>query len=224
MVGKSENDRPVAPGPPENRVSPLNTAPSSGAYQHTEPGGVAGGVQRAQFGAGDAERFAIGHRAKVLVRVRHPPQHIIAGMEQYRRVERFAEFGGHGHVVVVAVCAHHRHHVAPTDGCHDRRRGVRGVEDHDVGIVAEQPDVVVDFPTATVEFEGAMGDDAFDVRPSQHHHRAQHLAVVHFVERLLDVAEADAFGDELLQRQPALQVEVDQGGEVAFGQAVAVPG
>ena len=38
IVGKSENDRPVAPGPPENRVSPLNTAPSSGACQHTEPG------------------------------------------------------------------------------------------------------------------------------------------------------------------------------------------
>src|SRR6202034_220580 len=100
----------------------------------------------------------------VLIRVRHSPQHIIAGMEQYRRVERFAEFGGHGHMVVVTVRAHHRHHVASADGCQDWRRGVRGVEDHDVGIVAEQPDVVVDFPTATVEFEGAMGDDAFDVR------------------------------------------------------------
>ena len=39
----------------------------------------------------------------------------------------------------------------------------------------------------------------------------------------VDVLEADAFGDELLQRQPALQVETDQGGEVALGQAVAVP-
>ncbi|KRQ41459.1 hypothetical protein AOT92_11915 [Mycobacteroides sp. H101] len=38
IVGKSENDRPVAPGPPWNRVSPENTARSSGAYQHTEPG------------------------------------------------------------------------------------------------------------------------------------------------------------------------------------------
>ncbi len=38
MVGKSEKDRPVAPGPPLNRVSPLNTAPRSGAYQHTDPG------------------------------------------------------------------------------------------------------------------------------------------------------------------------------------------
>jgi hypothetical protein len=38
FVGKSEYERPVAPGPPENRVSPLNTTPSSGAYQHTDPG------------------------------------------------------------------------------------------------------------------------------------------------------------------------------------------
>ena len=35
--------------------------------------------------------------------------------------------------------------------------------------------------------------------------------------------EPDALGDELLQRQPALQVEADQRREVALGQAVAVP-
>ncbi|CKS82470.1 Uncharacterised protein [Mycobacterium tuberculosis] len=42
IVGKSEYERPVAPGPPANSVSPLNTVPvpgpSSGAYQHTDPG------------------------------------------------------------------------------------------------------------------------------------------------------------------------------------------
>ncbi len=38
-----------------------------------------------------------------------------------------------------------------------------GVEHHDIGIVADEPDVVVDFPTATVEFEGAVGDDSLDV-------------------------------------------------------------
>src|SRR5271165_7541569 len=47
---------------------------------------------------------------------------------------------------------------------------------------------------------------------------------MHFVESRLDITETDALRDELLQRQPTLQVEVDQGGEVAFGQAVAVPG
>ena len=86
----------------------------------------------------------------------------------------------------------------PVDGVDDRRRGVGGVEHDDVGVVADQPDVVVDFPTAAVEFEGPVGDHPCR---SQHHHRAQHLAAVHLVEGLLDVAEPDAFGDELVQRQ-----------------------
>ena len=38
IVGKSENERPVAPGPPENRVSPENSSPASGRYRQTEPG------------------------------------------------------------------------------------------------------------------------------------------------------------------------------------------
>ena len=38
IVSNEENDRPVAPGPPENSVSPLNSVPSSGAYSHVEPG------------------------------------------------------------------------------------------------------------------------------------------------------------------------------------------
>jgi hypothetical protein len=36
--GKSENDRPVAPGPPLNNVSPENRTPASGTYRHTDPG------------------------------------------------------------------------------------------------------------------------------------------------------------------------------------------
>src|ERR1700736_1563662 len=85
-------------------------------------------------------------------------------MQQYRRAERLAEFGGHGHMVVVPVCAYHRHHISAANGRHDGLRCVRGVEDHDVGIVADDPDVVVDFPTATIEFEGAVGDNALDGR------------------------------------------------------------
>src|ERR1700734_4286214 len=84
-------------------------------------------------------------------------------MQEHRRVECLAELGSHGHVVVVAVGADYGYHVAAVDSRHDRCRGVSGVKDHDVGIVANKPDVVVDFPTAAVEFEGAVGDDAFDV-------------------------------------------------------------
>ena len=41
IVGKSEYERPVAPGPPWKRVSPENStppSPRSGAQKHTEPG------------------------------------------------------------------------------------------------------------------------------------------------------------------------------------------
>ena len=38
IVGKSEYERPVAPGPPENRVSPENNTPASGTWNTHEPG------------------------------------------------------------------------------------------------------------------------------------------------------------------------------------------
>ena len=38
IVGKSENDRPVAPGPPLNSVSPENSTPSDSRYRQTPPG------------------------------------------------------------------------------------------------------------------------------------------------------------------------------------------
>ena len=63
-------------------------------------------------------------------------------------------------------------------------------------------------------------------RPGRHHRtttRAQHAAGVHLVERLLDVVERDLLGDERVQVEPALPVELGQHREVAVGQAVAVP-
>ncbi len=65
-------------------------------------------------------------------------------------------------MIVVAVRAHHRDDIAPSDRVQDRLCGVGGVEDHHLGIVADQPDVVVDFPTAAVEFESAVGDNLLD--------------------------------------------------------------
>src|SRR5215210_8178588 len=59
--------------------------------------------------------------------------------------------------------------------------------------------------------------------PSEHHDRAQDLAAMHLEEGLLDVLEPDRLGDEAVERQPALQVQVDEHREVAAGQAVAVP-
>ena len=46
-------------------------------------------------------------------------------------------------------------------------------------------------------------------------HRPEHLAPLHPVERLLDVADADAFAHELVEREPALEEQLDERGEVA---------
>ncbi len=42
IVGKCEKDRPVAPGPPWKRVSPVKTVASPGSYRHTAPGACPG--------------------------------------------------------------------------------------------------------------------------------------------------------------------------------------
>ena len=46
---------------------------------------------------------------------------------------------------------------------------------------------------------------------------AEHLAALHAMERRLDVVEADRLGDEAVEVEAALQVEVDEQREVAAG-------
>ena len=58
----------------------------------------------------------------------------------------------------------------------------------------------------------------------EHDYRAEHLAALHLMEGLLHVADADGLGDEPVKVEAALHVELDEHGEVAGGQAVAVPG
>ena len=145
-------------------MSPLNTAPKSGAYQQTDPGECPGVCRACISSAGDAERLVVGYRAKVscpgassATACRRP-----GAAAPARRVSRRVRvptvtWSLWPWVQTTATT------LRPRDGVDDRRRGVRGVEHHDVGVVADQPDVVVDFPTAAVEFEGAVGDDAVDV-------------------------------------------------------------
>ena len=46
---------------------------------------------------------------------------------------------------------------------------------------------------------------------------------MHGRERVFDLFQLDALADELLQRQATLLLEVDERGEVALRQAIAVP-
>src|SRR5438046_5376687 len=64
----------------------------------------------------------------------------------------------------------------------------------------------------------------FTGRGSQGNDAPQYLAATHLGEGLFHVAQADGLGDELVQRQAAGQVQVDQHREIAAGQAVSVPG
>src|SRR3954453_4515851 len=55
-------------------------------------------------------------------------------------------------------------------------------------------------------------------------HAAQHVAVVNLLERGLGVVQPDRLGDERVEVEAALHVQVDKHREVPGGQAVAVPG
>jgi hypothetical protein len=96
--------------------------------------------------------------------VGHLPQHIVARVKQHRAVQPFAEFWANGHMIVVAVSADDRGHVAAGDGVDDRLSLMCGVDDHHVAVIADEPDVVVDLPRATVQFEGSFGDDTLDAQ------------------------------------------------------------
>ena len=91
-------------------------------------------------------------------------------------------------------------HPCARDRRDDRPVVVRGVDHEHLAVVADEPDVVVDLQLLAVEGEDAAVT-TWSMRPSrppsQHHHRAQHLAALHLVERLLDVVERDGLGHEL---------------------------
>ena len=101
-------------------------------------------------------------------RVRLFPQHVVGGVQQNRRVQRIGQFRCHGHVVVVAVGADDGLDRPAGNRIDDRGRGVCCVDDHHLVVVADQPDVVVDVPGATVEAERAGGDDVLDAELPAH--------------------------------------------------------
>ena len=66
---------------------------------------------------------------------------------------------------------HDRHDTCrPRDRLDDRAGVVRGVDDDDLVVVADHPDVVVDVPGAAVEAERARGDDAWSIAQARPAH------------------------------------------------------
>ncbi len=116
--------------------------------------------------------------------------------------KRSATCGGLVDVVVVGVGAHDSDDAAAGDTLGDLLQVVRGVDDDDLVVVADDPHVVVDVPGASVEGERSGGDDVVDRSgggSSEDHDRAEDLAAFHAVEGFLDGVEADLLGHELVQ-------------------------
>ena len=153
------------------------------------------------------------------------PQRPVVGVQQDRRDDALPQRRGDPHVVVVGVRADDRLDPAVPDDRHDALDVVGRVDDHALHVVADHPDVVVDVMSLPVQGERALRDPVVDARPGAHRitTRAEYVAVVHLLEGGLDVADADLLGDERVEVEPALLVEVDQHREVTGGQAVAVP-
>ncbi len=83
-------------------------------------------------------------------------------MQQDRRAGALGERGGGVDVVVVGVGGDDGEQPASAERRLDRRGVVGRVDHHGLGVVADDPDVVLHLPAAAVEFEGAGGDEPVD--------------------------------------------------------------
>jgi hypothetical protein len=151
------------------------------------------------------------------------PQHPIVGMQQDWCVDSFSQGHSSVDVVVVAMGEHDRPYSTAADRVDDRLVVVGGIEDHHLAVVADQPDVVLNLPLATIESEYSFGSDEFN-RHSDYHYRAKNFARFHLVERFLNRVEGDGFRHETFEVQTALQVQIDQHREIAARETVSVPG
>jgi hypothetical protein len=65
-------------------------------------------------------------------------------------------------MVIVRVSAHDADHAAASYGAEDGLCVMGGIDDEDLLVVSDEPDVVVDLEVLTVEAEDSAGDDALN--------------------------------------------------------------
>ena len=99
---------------------------------------------------------------------------------------------------------------------------VRGVDHEHFGVVTDEPDVVLDLEVLAVEREDPARRDVIDHEPITTTERSTSPRSMRW-KASSTLVEPDRLGDETVQIEPALQVQVDQHRKVAGGQAVAVP-
>ena len=116
MTSSSLNERPVAPGPPWKRVSPVKTQPRSGAWKQTAPGAWPGVWMRPQRVPPTQDLEPVAQvDVPELVGVRELPQRPVVGVQQDRRLHALAQLGRDAAVVVVGVGQQDRAHRALPD-------------------------------------------------------------------------------------------------------------
>jgi len=127
-------------------------------------------VHDAQTLPRDLELVAVAHGAVGLpVGIDDVPQHLVVGVqEDGRAAGRTRQLVGGVDVVVVPVRAQDRPDRPIADCSRDRRGIVRGVDDEDLMVVADEPDVVHDVEVLAIEREDAGRRDVLD-----HHGRGR---------------------------------------------------
>ena len=112
--------------------------------------------------AGHRHDVAVGQRGEGHARVDDVPQHGVGRVE----VDRPGNAGDellHGvDVVVVRVSAHDADNTAASYSTEDGLRVMGGIDDEDLVVISDEPDVVVDLKILAVEAEDSAGDDSLD--------------------------------------------------------------
>jgi hypothetical protein len=151
------------------------------------------------------------------------PQHAVVGCRCTGAPPPSATSTAGVDVVVVAVRAEDGDEPPAADRGEDRRRVVGRVDDDHLVVVADQPDVVLDVEVLpSSENVPAVTIPSMRAVTARRPERSTSPWCI-FSKACSTSAEADRLADEAVERQPAGEVELDQGREVARGQAVAVP-
>ena len=113
---------------------------------------MAGGGEDLQFGVADAQYVAVSEFVvEVPGGVHHFPEHAVCGVQVDGCAEAFCRLLGATDVVVVGVGQQNLLHGAACDGAGNLVDVVGGVNNDHGGVIADDPDVVVDVPAAAVQ-------------------------------------------------------------------------
>ena len=220
IVGKSENDRPVAPGPAlEQRVAAEHVRRRR-RWRHTPPGRVARRVEHLERARRRPRSSSPVRRAACRARGRGRRRPTASGRRGAAAIGASTASPRTSTAALMWSLCPWVQTMATTRAAADRRRRSAPASwaasmTSTSSSSPTQPDVVLDVEVLAVEREDAVRADEVDARRhrgagSEHHHRAEHLAALHLVERLLDLVERDRLRHEPVEVEAALQVEVDE--------------